>query len=81
MESISVFVNITTFTDFWRKNADVNRIRVACLGMYTLYRSSLCMEGIFDHNTRAAPKKTMLNRIKEEESLKLFDLIINKEEY
>ena len=30
MQSISVFLDITKFSDFWWKNADVSRAQVVC---------------------------------------------------
>ena len=41
MHSISVFFDITKFTDFWWKNADVSRIKAVCHVVYLLFGSSL----------------------------------------
>ena len=41
MQSISVFLDIAKFADFWSKNADVSRIQDMCLIIHTFFRSSL----------------------------------------
>ena len=41
IQSISVFLDVAKFTDFWRKNADVSRIQGACHVIYIFFVSSL----------------------------------------
>ena len=41
MQSISVFLDIAKFTNFWCKNADANRTQEVCHVIYLFSRSSL----------------------------------------
>ena len=41
MQSISVFLDIAKFADFWWKNADVSRNQRVCHVISTIFRSSL----------------------------------------
>ena len=41
MQSISVFLAIAKFADFWRKNADVSRMQGVCHMIHIFFRSSL----------------------------------------
>ena len=41
MQSISVFLDIAKFANFWWENADVNRIQVACHVIRIIFGSSL----------------------------------------
>ena len=41
MQSISVFLDIAKFTNFWCKNADANRTQEVCHVIYVFSRSSL----------------------------------------
>ena len=34
MQSISVFLDITKFADFWEKNADVSRTQILALNIH-----------------------------------------------
>ena len=41
MQSISVFLDIAKFVDFWRKNADVSGMQEVCHVILTFFGSSL----------------------------------------
>ena len=41
MQSISAFLDIAKFVDFWWKSADVNRTQNVCHVIYIVFRSSL----------------------------------------
>ena len=43
MESISAFLDIAKFADFWCKNADVSRTQGICYVIHIFFRSSLGM--------------------------------------
>ena len=40
-QSISVFLDVAKFTDFWRKNVDISRTQGMCHVIYTLFGTSL----------------------------------------
>ena len=42
MQSISVFLEMARFADFWIKNADVSRIQEVCHVIHIFFGSSLC---------------------------------------
>ena len=41
MESISVFLDIAKFADFWLKNANVSGTQGVCHGIYVVFETSL----------------------------------------
>ena len=41
MQSISVFVHVAKFADFWLKNTDISKTQGVCHAIHVFFRSSL----------------------------------------